>query len=176
MAEDFPMPTVSQVDLPRYLGLWYEICRLPMKWEDEAASDITAHYSLKPDGRVKVDNRCLDADGKPAQAVGEAQAVDDSMARLTVTFLPAGLRWLPFTKGDYWVLMLDDDYRIALAGSPDRKYLWLLSRTAQLSPADRAPFLAYARELGFDLTPLIIPRQSGGQVTDAMLERAEAAG
>ncbi len=170
MAEDVPVQTVPQVDLPRYLGLWYEICRLPMKWEDEAASDITAHYTLQPDGKVTVDNRCIDAEGKPARAVGVAEAVDDSNAKLAVSFLPAGLRWLPFTKADYWVLMLDDDYRIALVGSPDRKYLWLLSRTPQLSPDDRAPFLDHARRMGFDLAPLITPQQSGGQVTDAMLE------
>ena len=156
--------TVAHVDLERYLGLWYELARLPMKYEDEAASDITARYSLKPNGRVKVDNRAFDADDKPVQAIGEATAVDDSNARLKVSFLPAALRWLPFTSGDYWILKLDADYRTALVGSPDRRFLWLLSRTPDLPDAEREAFLDEARRQGFDLAALIVPRHTGRDV------------
>ncbi len=103
-----PVRAVPSLDLTRYLGRWYEICRLPLKFEDAEATDISATYSLKDDGSIHVDNRCFDAKRKPTQAVGEAKATDDTMAKLKVNFLPAGLRWLPFTDGDYWVLKIDD--------------------------------------------------------------------
>jgi apolipoprotein D and lipocalin family protein len=162
---------VSMLDLNRYLGRWYEICRLPLRWEDETASDITATYSLNDDGTVRVDNRCFDEDGQPSQAIGEAAPVDDAKSRLKVTFLPQYVRWIPFTKGDYWVLKIDSDYRTALVGTPDRKYLWILSRQPQISETIKDEYLAEARQQGFDLTNLITPRHTGREVTDAMLRR-----
>lgn len=164
--------TVTQLDLNRYLGRWYELCRLPMKYEDAGATDITATYSLNEDGSVRVDNRCFDAEGKPTRSIGKATPVDASNTRLKVTFLPAGLRWLPFTDGDYWVLKLDPDYRAALVGSPDRKYLWLLGRSPDLPQEMREEFLNEARRQGFDLAPLIVPRHTGREVTDNMVEAA----
>ena len=83
-----------------YLGLWFEIGRLPLKWEDDAATDVTAGYSLNDDGTVRVDNRCFDKDGKPTQAMGKAEVVEGEVGQLEVSFLPEGLRWIPFTKGD----------------------------------------------------------------------------
>ena len=153
--------TVSSVDLNRYLGTWFEICRLPLKWEDTAASDITATYSLNDDGTVKVDNRCLDKDGKPSQAIGLAIPTDDTCAKLRVSFLPSYLRWIPFTSGDYWVLRLSRDYQVSLVGTPDRKNLWLLSRQHDLAADHKQDFLATAEREGFDLSQLITPKQSG---------------
>lgn len=62
--------TVAHVDLDRYGGTWFEICRLPLKWEPEGARDVTATYGLNDDGSIRVDNRCLDENGKPMQALG----------------------------------------------------------------------------------------------------------
>ena len=78
-----------------------------------------------------------------------------------MTFLPEGLRWIPFTKGDYWVLRIDEEYRTALIGGPNRKYLWLLSRTPDLDAATRDDFLATARGQGYDLGELIDTRHTG---------------
>lgn len=161
---------VPNLDLDRYLGRWYEICRLPLKWEDETATDITANYSLTDDGKVRVDNRCFDAEGEPTQAVGEATPVDEAKSRLKVTFLPRGLRWLPFTEGDYWVLKIDPDYQTSLVGTPDRKNLWVLSREPSLADEMLQDYLAEARRQGFDLAELITPRHTGREVTDSMVE------
>jgi apolipoprotein D and lipocalin family protein len=161
---------IPHLDLNRYLGRWYEICRLPLKWEDEAATDITATYSLNDAGKVRVDNRCFDEAGVPTQSVGEATPVDDANSRLKVTFLPEMIRWIPFTDGDYWVLKLDADYRVALVGSPDTRNLWVLSREPQLDQATLQTYLDEARRQGFDLTGLITPRHTGREVTDAMLQ------
>jgi apolipoprotein D and lipocalin family protein len=160
--------TMAHVDLNHYLGTWYEICRLPLKWEPEGACDITATYKLNDDGTIRVDNRCLDEEGKPTQAVGQAKPVDDSNARLTVSFLPEYLRWIPFTKGDYWIIRLAEDYGISLVGTPDRKNLWLLARRHDLPQALRDDYLATARTEGFDLSALITPAQSGKMVEIAL--------
>ncbi|MDW6025997.1 lipocalin family protein [Mesorhizobium sp. BAC0120] len=162
---------VPNLDFSRYLGRWYEIWRLPLKQEDENATDITATYSLN-DGKIRVDNRCFDKDGKPIRAIGEATAVGDSTSRLKVSFLPAHLRWIPFTHGDYWVLKIDPDYKTALVGTPDRKHIWLLSRQPALPDATREDYLAEARRQGFDLSGLITPRHAGREVTNAMVEKS----
>ena len=167
--------SVDALDLERYLGRWHEIGRLPLRFEDEDASDITAEYSLEPDGSVRVDNRCVDEDGEPVQALGQAVPDDGNPARLRVSFLPEALRWIPFTRADYWVLRLDADYRVALVGTPDRAHLWLLSREPHLDPRTEREYLESAREQGYDLAAWIRPRQTGGHVTDAALARAPRA-
>ncbi|MGH8074234.1 MAG: lipocalin family protein [Lysobacter sp.] len=153
--------TVPAVDLQRYLGTWYEIARLPMRHEPPDYTDITATYTLQDDGKVRVENRARDGDGEPQESVGEATPVDGSNnSKLEVTFLPEGLRWIPFTKGDYWILRLDSDYQVALVGSPDRKFLWLLARTPRIDPTVRQDYLDTARALDYDLEPLIDTPQS----------------
>ncbi len=164
-----PVTAIPSLDLNRYLGQWYEICRLPLKYEDKTATDITAHYSLNESGSVRVDNRCFDEDGKPTQAIGEATPADEGNSRLKVTFLPQFIRWIPFTSGDYWVLKLAEDYSISLVGTPDREYLWLLSRMPSLYERVKEEFLSEARRQGFDLTRLIVPRHTGRVVSDDMV-------
>lgn len=153
-------PTIRALDLPRYLGTWYEIARLPMRHEPEEASDISASYALEADGSVEVRNRMRHR-GQVEEALGRATAVDDTGSRLQVTFLPQGLRWIPFTKGDYWIIALDPAYSIALVGSPDRRYLWLLARETVLDPLTREHYLAIARRQGFDLGQLILTPHTG---------------
>ena len=160
MSEHAPLQTVPHVDLPRYLGTWYEIARLPMRLEPEDATDISAHYALNDNGKVSVRNR-LRRNGEVDEATGEATAIDESNARLEVSFLPEGLRWIPFTKGDYWIIHLDGNYTTALVGSPDRKYLWLLARQPTLDATVREHFLGIARQQGFELSTLIHTPHTG---------------
>ena len=87
--------------------------------------------------------------------------ISGNNAKLEVTFLPRGLRWIPFAKGDYWILRLDEGYRTALVGEPGRKYLWLLHREPRMDPATRGEWLEFARTLGYDLGDVIFPAQSG---------------
>jgi apolipoprotein D and lipocalin family protein len=169
MAAKPDVVAIPSLELPRYLGRWYEICRLPLKYEDAEATDITATYTLTENGRVRVDNRCFDGEGKPTQALGEARPVDAGNSRLEVTFLPKAIRWMPFGKGDYWVLKLDPDYRMALVGTPDRKNLWVLAREPDPAPEFVQAYLDEAIRQQFDLTPLIRPRHTGRDVTDEML-------
>lgn len=147
--------TVSNFDLNRYLGTWYEIARLPMKYQPEDSTDISAQYSLNENGNVKVDNRCLDEHQKLDGSVGEATVVDGPNGKLEVSFLPEGFRWIPFTKGDYWVLKIDENYQTALVGEPNLKYLWILHRETTLDEATKREYLSYAESLGYDLSELI---------------------
>lgn len=164
MREEAEVRSVEDLDLSRYLGLWFEIGRLPLRFEDDTATDVTAEYTLGSDGTVRVDNRCLDENGEPAQALGEATPDAEHPGRLRVTFLPEGLRWIPFTKADYWVLKIDSEYRYALVGTPDHKYLWLLARDAHAPGAVQEEYLAEARAQGFALERWITPEQTGQRV------------
>ncbi|HEY4583967.1 MAG TPA: lipocalin family protein [Lysobacter sp.] len=155
-------PTVPTVDLPRYLGTWYEIARLPMRHEPADYTDVSATYSLEADGSVRVRNHALDGRREPQESIGQARpAQPGDNSRLEVTFLPEGLRWIPFTKGDYWILRLDADYRTALVGSPDYDYLWLLHREPVLDAATRDDYLDTARTLGYRLDDLILTPHTG---------------
>lgn len=169
MSETAGVQSVSELDLTKYVGQWFEIGRLPLKWEDHNASCITAHYALAEDGSVTVDNRCFDENGEPTQSLGRALPVDGEPGQLTVSFLPKLLRWLPFTEGDYWVLKIDPEYTVSLVGTPDRKNLWLLARDWDLPEAIKAEYLTEARAQGFDLSAWITPAQDGQVVSDELL-------
>ena len=150
-----PPATVAEVDVPRYMGRWHEIARLPMRFQNDCVRDVTADYRLNENRSVTVLNRCRKADGEMIEATGLAKAADAGGSKLKVTFLPKGLRWLPFGKASYWILRLDASYQTALVGTPDRKYLWLLSRTPDIDEAVYQRYLDTAREQGYDLDGLI---------------------
>jgi apolipoprotein D and lipocalin family protein len=120
------LEVVGAVDLTRYAGRWYEIARLPNRFEKKCADSVTATYTLRSDGKVDVVNRCRKANGEYTTAKGKARIVDKKTnAKLKVTFF-----W-PF-YGDYWILDLGSNYEYAVVGAPNRDYLWILSRTPQL--------------------------------------------
>ena len=149
LAEPAPLKTVDQIDLARYVGKWYEIARYPNRFEKDCASDVTAEYTRRNDGKITVTNACRKADGKGKESKGTAKVVDaKSNAKLKVTFF-----W-PFS-GEYWVIDLDPDYKYAVVGEPDRKYLWVLSRTSELAPGVYKRILAKVRELGYEPAKLL---------------------
>lgn len=123
--------TVKSVDLNKYAGLWYEIAKIPNRFQKHCVSGTTATYTLRDDGRISVVNSCKEADGSIDDAEGIARIVDKkSNAKLEVSFFSI-LGWRPFW-GDYWIIGLDEDYQWAIVGTPNRKYGWVLSRTPQV--------------------------------------------
>lgn len=149
VAQNKNLVAVSHVDLARYLGKWYEIARYPNRFEKSCASDVIADYTRGDDGKITVTNTCRKADGKSKESKGTAKVVDTSSnAKLKVTFF-----W-PFS-GDYWVIDLDPDYKYAVIGEPDRKYLWVLSRTPELAPEVYERIMGKVRELGYDPAKLV---------------------
>lgn len=141
-----PLPTVAQVNLESYLGVWYEIARYEHRFE-KGCSNVSATYSLKENGDIKVVNRCT-KEGAVSEAVGVAHTTDATNSKLRVSF------FRPF-YGDYWIIMLDDMYRYAVVGDPSREYLWILSRTQVLDEAVKQEILQKLPQLGYDTTPLI---------------------
>ena len=154
LASDGKPQTVQQVDLAKYSGTWYEIARFPMYFQRKCASDVTATYGTLSNGNVSVLNKCRKADGEMMSSTGEASAVNSTNTKLKVSFLPQGLRWIPFTTGDYWILKLDENYQTALVGGPNRKYLWILSRTPNLDEKTYQAYVAAAKQQGFDVSKL----------------------
>ena len=155
-----PLQVVGPVDLKRYAGLWHEQARLPNRFQKDCTGPVTAEYTPLPDGTIEVRNRCMTADGKWDESTGAARMVKVSgqpgAGRLEVRFAPAWLSWLPAVWGDYWILKLDRDYRVALVGTPNRDYLWVLSREPILSAGEIETELEYARTLGFDIDKVVL--------------------
>ncbi len=148
-----PAPaTVSRVDLDRYQGRWYEVARYPNRFQNACASDVVADYARRADGRIDVENRCATREGGITVAKGLARlaTTDGSNAKLEVRFAPAFLSFIPAVWGDYWILGLADDYSYAVVGSPDRKYLWFLSRTPAISDDVFTRLMEIAARQGFD--------------------------
>ena len=155
-----PVRTVPVVDLSRYAGEWFEIARLPNRFQRQCVGDVRATYSQRADGRLDVVNRCRTADGQ-TEARGVARVVDNrTSAKLQVRFAPAWLSWLP-VWGDYWIIGLAPDYSWAVVGDPSRRYLWILARTPHLEPDALAAATETARANGFNVERLVQTRQTG---------------
>ena len=163
-----PPEVASKIEIHRYLGTWHEIARLPFS-RQEGCAGTTATYSLRDDGALEVVNRCRDGglDGEERRAVGKAWVVDStSNAKLKVQFF-----W-PF-QGDYWVLDVDPGYRWALVGTPDRRYLWILSRSATVDAELYRDLVTRAEAKGYPVERLIqTPQPTAATPERASLESA----
>ncbi|MGF1824007.1 lipocalin family protein [Vibrio splendidus] len=149
---------VQQFELERYLGKWYEVARLDHSFE-RGLDNISAEYSLRDDGGVKVINRGYSAeDGEWNEAEGKAYFVEGSeQGYLKVSFFG------PF-YGAYVVFELDkEDYQYAFVSGPDTDYLWLLSRTPEVAPEVMEKFKAMSKERGFNTDELIFVEHNDQQ-------------
>jgi len=153
------LKTVASVDLDRYMGRWYEIARLPNRFQTDCAKEVTATYAKQPDGRLSVVNACRKADGSMMSAAGAARQVED--AKLKVRFAPAWLSWLPMVWGDYWVIDLAEDYSWAVVGEPSREYFWILSRTPQMEAGILEGIVERSERQGYDLAKMTQTKQAG---------------
>lgn len=139
---------VNGFDLDRYLGKWYEIARLDHSFE-RGMEAVTATYTLREDGGVKVLNRGFVTDEKQwSDAVGKAYFVHDSQTGfLKVSFFG------PF-YGSY--IVMDTDYATySLISGPDHNYLWILARRSNLDSSIIARLLTTAKAAGFNTDKLI---------------------
>ena len=142
--------TVKELDLNRYLGTWYEIARFPHSFEKNLVG-VTATYSLRDDGKIKVLNQGYKntLDGELSVAEGKAKIPDkQEPGKLKVSFF-----WIFYA--DYFVLELDKNYHYVMIGSSSPKYFWILSRTPQMSPEIYEMLLEKARQRGYNLDKLV---------------------
>lgn len=160
-AQTKPLKTVEKLELDKYLGVWYEVARKPLYFQNNCDRDVTATYTLNENGNVAVDNRCYSKDGSLNQSIGEAFVQNAPFnSKLKVSFLPEAIRWLPFGRGDYWVLKLDENYQTVLVGEPRRKYMWVLSRSPQPDQTVVNEYLEYAKSVGYDVGDVIHTKQT----------------
>ena len=148
------LQTVLNVDLEKYAGKWYEIASYP-QWFQKGCHCTTAEYRISEKGYVIVENRCNkdSVDGKESYIKGKAFAVKNSgNSKLKVQFF-----W-PF-KGKYWIIDLADDYSFAVVSHPNKKYLWILSRTPKMDNAVYRQIILRLKDKGFDLSALQVTQQ-----------------
>ncbi|MCU7554584.1 lipocalin family protein [Alteromonas sp. ASW11-19] len=150
---------VTSFELPRYLGKWYEIARLPHSFE-EGLSHVTAEYRPREEGGITVTNRGFNqAESAWEEANGKAFFVNDSnTGHLKVSFFG------PF-YASYIVMQLDDNYQHALVTGPDKDYLWILSRTPQLPEPVVQELVAFAAQKGYPVDELIYVDQQDPPVS-----------
>ena len=147
--DEFPVPPVHEVNLESYAGVWYEIAKIPNRFQKQCVRGTTAKYVLREDGRITVINRCVTKDGEIDEAEGIAKIEDTtSNAKLKVSFV-SFLGWRPFW-GDYWVIGLDEGYEWAVVGTPGRKYGWILARTPALDEDTIEEIFAIIERNGYD--------------------------
>ncbi len=141
---------VTSFQIERYLGKWYEIARLDHRFE-RGLTQISAEYSMRPDGGLKVLNRGYSKEKQEwSEAEGRGYFVQSpNEAYLKVSFFG------PFF-GSYIVFELDTvNYQYALISGPDKSYFWLLARTPTIDDNLKKKLIAKAAALGFDTTKLI---------------------
>jgi apolipoprotein D and lipocalin family protein len=151
-----PLEVVPSVDFSLYAGLWHEIARLPNRFQARCLGEVTAHYTLRSDGKIDVLNRCRVADGTFIEARGLARRAGDDkpLSMLKVRFAPAILSFIPQVWGDYQILALSPDYSHAVIGAPSREYLWILARSPRMDPETYRSLVEQARVQGFDVDRL----------------------
>ena len=156
-----PPATAKRVDLDRYAGRWHEIARLPMPFQKDDESAI-AECGANPDGTLSVHNIAIRPDGSQHDIRGTATILNPpENTRLAVRFSTWFGPLIPVPKeGNYWILHVDESYQEAIIGTPDKKYLWFLSRNPAVPEPRYAALVTKAEALGFDTSRLIRPSQS----------------
>ena len=152
-ATEINKTVVGDVDLDRYLGKWYEIARYENKFQ-KGMDYVTAEYSFREDGKIKVINSGVKSNGEPNVAKGKAKCPDPKEpGKLKVSFF----LWF---YGDYYIYELEqENYSYALIGSSNEDFLWILSRTPQLDKDVLNGILKKAEQRGYDLKKLRYTKQ-----------------
>ena len=154
------LTTIPALDVPRYMGTWYEIAKFPNRFQKQCTGFTKATYSALPSGRVQVVNRCRTDKGETDEAIGEARQIGGPTSpKLKVRFAPAFLSFLPMVWGDYWVIDLDPNYQLAAVSEEKREYLWILARTPTVDKATYDALVARLAARGLDVSKLEATRQ-----------------
>ncbi len=155
------LQAIPSLDVPRYMGRWYEIAKFPNRFQKQCIGNTTAEYQALEGQQLRVINRCRKAGGTWDEAEGLARQIGNpDSARLKVRFAPSWLSFVPFVWGDYWVVDLDKDYQLAAVSEPKREYLWVLSRTPEVAPEKYDALLQRLRAMGLDITKLETTQQA----------------
>ncbi len=144
------LPTVGELNINQYTGKWFEIARLPNRFE-KGLDCVSATYSIKEDGNIEVFNqgRKFAKSNQISKITGKAWMPNTNYpGRLKVQFF-----W-PFA-GNYYVIYLNDNYTLALVGDPSRKFLWVLSKNKIVSDSDYSRLITIAKNNEFTVGNVI---------------------
>ncbi|WP_052574056.1 lipocalin family protein [Haloferula sp. BvORR071] len=167
-----PLPSLKEFKPEKYLGKWYEVARLPMLFQPSGTLAVAEYGAGKEPGQVTVKNTAYDKAGKKVVDItGEAKLAEgDPPGRLVVSFGPIKAK-----APNYYVMHVDEGYRYAVVGVPDRKSLWILAREVPIGEETLKSLQDIARKAGFDVSKLLIAPWD--KVPKAERDRAgEAAG
>ena len=62
---------------------------------------------------------------------------------------------IEISQTQHWIIILDENYRYVAISEPTRKYLWILSRTPEMPPAEYESYLQKLRAMKFDTSRLV---------------------
>jgi apolipoprotein D and lipocalin family protein len=150
LAQKTAVTAVSFVDLKKYSGKWFEIAKLPHKFQKECVGNTTSTFNtMRDDGQMEVLNSCLQRNGKVDHFKGQATIVDaGTNSKMKVSFPK-------FSSDSIWIVDLDPNYQYAVVGNPDRKFLWILSRTPQMNDGTYQQILRNIEKMGFQPNKLV---------------------
>jgi apolipoprotein D and lipocalin family protein len=143
-----PIQTVQNFDLNRYDGEWHEVARLPNRFEKNLVA-AKATYGVGLEGPVRILNEGLKTNGEMTRITGSAKLVGEGKLEVRFDPFPANL-----FSGDYWILWINERYTRAIVGSPDRKFLWLLSKDPGDLLSDFTEPLQMIKAQGFETEKL----------------------
>ena len=153
----YELKTAEGFVIEKYLGVWHQIALLPNYFQKDCFSNTQAEYTYLDSTSISVLNSCRTKSGQKLSASGIAiaEGIPANFARLKVSFVPKWLNWMPFVWGDYWIIEIDSKYSSVLVGSPNRKYLWILSRDRFIQKEVFQKYMRVAKEQGFDVSSLV---------------------
>ena len=146
---------ITNFDIDRYLGRWYEIARLPTYFEKQCLAPITVDYNRDGD-EMTIINSCAQLSGESNVTYGIAYLSAENLngdGKLVRSSMPSWLRWTHLGRGDYWIIYVD--YLYAVVGSPDHKYLWIYSRQETPPLQDIQNLLSLAQQQGFESASMV---------------------
>jgi apolipoprotein D and lipocalin family protein len=154
-----PMATVSEVDLPRFMGDWYVIANIPT-FIEKGAHNAVESYELNPDGTVKT-TFTFRKDGFD----GEAKTYfPTGFVKPGTGNAVWGMQFVWPIKADYRIVYLSPDYGQTVIGRNARDYVWIMARTPSIPEADYAAILEHLKRLGYDVAAIRkVPQRWGGK-------------
>ena len=156
-----PAPdTVPALDLGRYSGVWYELAHGGGNPDQRGCvADVVTTLRAAPNQRLSMTQHCRRLDGSPVRRSGLALPLGP--ARFEVSWLPAGLRWLPLGRQDHWVVAVDPGYRVTVVSDRLGRLQRVLAREPQVDPQAFTALMGHLRERGFEVRHLVPTLQVG---------------
>lgn len=156
--KDIPVQAMSDFDMNRYAGTWYEVARLPLDFEDGCYKDIKINYTIKNEKTYEIDSQCSDDNNQMTQSQAIASVnTRDHTGQMKINFASKWVRWMGVGSKKYMVL--DTDYTtFAVVGSPDREHAWVFSRTPKMRTEQVQQLVSYLQNNGYDVSSIIYNR------------------